>query len=119
MRVLHLIPSISPLRGGPSQAVVSMVAALRQQGVDASILTTNDHGPGLQVGMPIGHWHQQEALEQAVPVLAFDRWNPPLRVFREFAVSPGFSRWLGQNACQYDLVHVHAKHDIAGYGPAA
>ncbi|MCP9825034.1 glycosyltransferase [Synechococcus sp. EJ6-Ellesmere] len=108
MRVLHLIPSISPLRGGPSQAVLSMVAALRQQGVDSSILTTNDHGPGVQSAMPLGRWHEQEALGQAVPVLAFGRWNPPLRAVREFAIAPGFSRWLGQHAHAYDLVHVHA-----------
>lgn len=108
MRVLHLIPSISPLRGGPSQAVLSMVAALREQGVDASILTTNDHGPGVQAAMPLGRWHEQEALGQAVPVLAFGRWNPPLRAVREFAIAPGFSHWLGQHARHYELVHVHA-----------
>jgi len=108
MRVLHLIPSISALRGGPSQAVLSMVAALRQQGVDASILTSNDHGPGVEPGMPLSRWHQQEALGHLVPVLAFGRWNPPLRVLREFAITPGLSRWLSQNACKYDLVHVHA-----------
>jgi len=108
VRVLHLIPSISPLRGGPSQAVLAMVAALRQQGVDASILTTNDHGPGVQPAMPLGRWHEQEALGQAVPVLAFGRWNPPVRALREFAIAPGFSRWLGSHAGGYHFVHVHA-----------
>jgi glycosyltransferase involved in cell wall biosynthesis len=85
-----------------------MVAALRQQGVDASILTTNDHGLDVQVGMPLGCWHQQEALGQGVPVLAFGRWNPPVRALREFAIAPGLNRWLGQNARHYDLVHAHA-----------
>ena len=85
-----------------------MVAALRQQGVDASILTTNDHGTDVQAGMPLGRWHQQEALGQVVPVLAFGRWTPPVRVLREFAISPGLSHWLGQHACHYDFVHVHA-----------
>ena len=85
-----------------------MVAALRQQGVEASILTTNDHGPGVQAAMPLGRWHQQQALGQAVPVLAFGRWDPPVRAAREFAIAPGFSRWLGQHAREYELVHVHA-----------
>jgi len=85
-----------------------MVAALRQQGINASILTTNDHGPAVQAAMPLGRWHEQEALGQAVPVLAFGRWSPPVRAVREFAISPGLSRWLGQNGRQYDLVHVHA-----------
>ena len=108
MRVLHLIPSISPLRGGPSQAALSMVAALREQGVDASILTTNDHGSGVQVDMPLRRWHQQQALGQVVPVLAFGRWNPPVRILREFGIAPALSCWLDQNASHYDLVHVHA-----------
>ncbi len=108
MRVLHLIPSISFLRGGPSQAVLLMVAELRQQGVDASILTTNDDGNGIKRSMPLGRWHQQEAFGEAVPVLAFDRWSPPVSAVREFAIAPSLSRWLGKNSRQYDLVHVHA-----------
>lgn len=108
MRVLHLVPSISPLRGGPSQAALSMVAALREQGVDASILTTNDHGEGIQPAMPLGIWHEHESSGQPVPMLAFGRWNPPMRAFREFAIAPGLSQWLEKHAQNYDLVHVHA-----------
>ena len=88
MRVLHLIPSISPHRGGPSQAVVEMVSALRQQGVDASIVTTNDDGPGVLASLPLRRWHQH----QGVPVLAFPRWSPPLRPLLEFAVAPALLR---------------------------
>ena len=54
MRVLHVIPSISPLRGGPSRSVIDMVATLRLQDVDAAILTTNDHGPGLHPDLVTG-----------------------------------------------------------------
>lgn len=104
MRVLHLIPSISPLRGGPSQAVLAMVAALRQQGVDASIVTTNDDGPGVLADLPLQCWHQH----QGVPVLAFPRWSPPLRPLREFAVSPALLRWLVVHLDDYQLLHVHA-----------
>ena len=96
------------MRGGPSQAVLSMVAALRQQGVDASVLTTNDNGLDVQAAMPLDRWHEKEVLGQIVPVLAFSRWTPPVRAVREFAVSPGLSRWLNTNAKKYDLVHVHA-----------
>ena len=104
MKVLHLIPSISPLRGGPSQAVLAMVAALRQRGVDAAILTTNDHGPGLQRRLPLGRWH----LHGEVPVLAFARWSPPLPALREFALAPALTAWLWRNLREYDLLHVHA-----------
>lgn len=108
MRVLHLIPSISPLRGGPSQAVLSMVAALRQQGVDASILTTNDDGSGIQSAMPLGRWHDYKVLGEHVPVLAFGRLNRVPKVFREFSIAPGLSKWLGKHVRDYSLVHVHA-----------
>lgn len=104
MRVLHVIPSISPLRGGPSRAVIDMVAALRLREVDAAILTTNDHGPGLHPDLVTGRWQQH----QGVPVLAFPRWSPPVAALREFAVSPGLSLWLARHLKDYDLLHIHA-----------
>ncbi len=104
MKVLHVIPSISPLRGGPSRAVIDMVAALRLREVDAAILTTNDHGPGLHPDLVTGRWQQH----QGVPVLAFPRWSPPVGALREFAVSPGLSLWLARHLKRYDLLHIHA-----------
>ncbi|MEA5441259.1 glycosyltransferase [Cyanobium gracile] len=104
MRILHVIPSISPLRGGPSRAVIDMVAALRLQDVDAAILTTNDHGPGLHPDLVTGRWQWH----QGVPVLAFPRWSPPVAALREFAFSPALSLWLARHLKQYDLLHIHA-----------
>jgi glycosyltransferase involved in cell wall biosynthesis len=104
MRVLHLIPSISPLRGGPSLAVMAMTAALRYRGVDARVLTTNDHGPGLLADLPLGRWQEREG----VPVLAFGRWSPPIPTLREFAIAPALSWWLWRNLSRFDLLHVHA-----------
>jgi hypothetical protein len=104
LRVLHVIPSISPLRGGPSRAVIDMVAALRLQDVDAAILTTNDHGPGLHPELVTGRWQWH----QGVPVLAFPRWSPPVAALREFAFSPALSLWLARHLKDYDLLHIHA-----------
>lgn len=108
MRVLHIIPSISPLRGGPSQAIMSMVGSLRDQSVDARILTTNDHGSEIQKSMPLGSWHTRIEGGQEIPVLAFARWNPPIRALREFCVSNSFIDWITEHSNEYDLVHVHA-----------
>lgn len=84
-----------------------MVAALRQRGVEARLLTTNDDGPGLLDAMPLGQWHEH----QGVPVLAFARWSPPgslLHPLREFAIAPALTRWLGRHLKEFDLLHVHA-----------
>lgn len=81
-----------------------MVAALRQAGVDAAILTTNDHGPGLLRELATGRWVQY----CGVPVLAFPRWSPPIPALREFAFSPPISRWLSCHGRAFDLLHIHA-----------
>ena len=56
MRILHIIPSISSLRGGPSQAVLEMVKVLQKCGVNAEILTTNDDGYSL---LDVPHQHNK------------------------------------------------------------
>jgi len=104
MKVLHVIPSISPRRGGPGVAALEMAAALRQRGVDASLLTTNDDGPGLLADLPLGRWIDHGG----VPLLAFGRWSPPITPLREFAVAPALSQWLAAHLADYDLLHIHA-----------
>ncbi|MEO1341794.1 MAG: group 1 glycosyl transferase, partial [Cyanobacteria bacterium J06635_13] len=50
MKVLHVIPSLSPALGGPTQVALEIVKGIRQQGIDAEILTTNhDVGGRLDV----------------------------------------------------------------------
>ena len=44
MKILHIIPSLSPTLGGPTQVALNLVSALRECGNDAEILTTNDDG---------------------------------------------------------------------------
>ena len=104
LKVLHVIPSISPRRGGPSQAVIEMVTALRLRGVDATILTTNDDCESLLTDLPTGGW----TTYSGVPVLAFPRWSPPMGALREFAYSAGLNQWLTNNISNFDLLHVHA-----------
>lgn len=81
-----------------------MVTALRHADVDAAILTTNDHGPGLLAGLPTRRWVDY----RGVPVLAFPRWSPPIQALREFAFSPAMTGWLASHIREYDLLHIHA-----------
>ena len=103
MRVLHVIPSVSPKRGGPSFAVLAMVRALRTHGVDAEIATTTDDGDGV-LDVPV----EQLTEREGVPVRFFPRYSPPLRPVREFAYSRPLADWLARSIRDYDLLHVHA-----------
>ena len=103
MKILHVIPSISPARGGTSRAVIDMVHALLDRGIDVEIATTNDDGDNL-LDVPLG----KLTLYDRIPTYFFSRFSPPLPALREFAFSGTFTTWLFQNIAKYDAIHVHA-----------
>lgn len=108
MKVLHIIPSLSVVRGGASRAAIDMVAALRAAGIDAELACTNDDGLSV-LDVPLG-----ELVEYSgVPVRFFKRFSPPGTNFisnavREFSYSGSFRVWLKEHIADYDLLHVHA-----------
>lgn len=97
MRILHVVPSVSLVRGGPSSAVLAMCRALAQQGVDVHLATTTDDGTAV---LPV----------TAGTAVASNGYE--LRYFsRQAAVyttSFPLLRWLAGSASSYDLIHVHA-----------
>lgn len=97
LRVLHVIPSIGPLRGGPSVAMRALARALAQAGVNVHVATTDDDGPG-RLAVPLGrpvdedgatHWYFR-------------------RQTRFYTTSWALTRWLAGHVTGYDLVHIHA-----------
>ncbi|WP_026733412.1 glycosyltransferase [Fischerella sp. PCC 9605] len=103
MKVLHVIPSVASVRGGPSKAVLETVKALRNQDVEAEIITTNDDGNNL-LDVPLCQLIEYEQ----VPIRFFSRFSPNVHPIREFAFSSQLTAWLWQNADKYDLLHIHA-----------
>ncbi len=103
MKVLHVIPSISPLRGGPSKAVIEMVLALNDIGVTTEIATTNDNGRD-ELNVPL----EQLSEFNGVPVRFFKRFSPAIHSIREFAYSGQYRNWINKNIHNYDIIHVHA-----------
>jgi len=98
MKVLHVIPSLSRVHGGPTQALAHMERALAAQGVEVETATTDDDGPGRRNGKACAtplvengaqHWYFAKRLDF-------------------YKVSPGFARWIDREAPRYDLLHIHA-----------
>lgn len=102
VRVLHVIPSLSPSQGGPSFALPAIARALRAEGVGVDVATTDDDGPGRRL----------EAASQPVEREGFRVWHFP-KQSEFYKVSLPLARWLKAHVRDYDLVHIHAVFSFA------
>lgn len=97
MKVLHVVPYISPLYGGPSAVVAQMANTLSCLGVQVDVATTTAHGQvelDVCTGQPISC--------NGVRYFYFSRQSPKFWMF-----SWALRCWLYRNVRNYDLVHVH------------
>ncbi len=97
MNVLHVIPSLSLVHGGPSRAVRMMERALRDAGVRVAVATTDDDG-NRRVERPSGRWLDEEGGLR----IYFRRWT------RFYQSAPAALPWLWRHVRDFDVVHVHA-----------
>src|SRR5438445_624243 len=107
MKVLHVIPSVGPLRGGPSVMLHTMARGLSQAGVTVDVATTDDNGPerlNVETAQPLE--------EDRVTYRYFPRQT------RFYTFSWPLTRWLAKHVCDYDVVHIHALFSYAAV-PAA
>jgi glycosyltransferase involved in cell wall biosynthesis len=98
LKILHVIPSVAPRYGGPSQAVYTMCRALQAQGADVLIATTNADG-SKELPVTLG----ETIVYQDVATIFFARqWSEALKYSRPLAL------WLERNINGFDLAHIHA-----------
>lgn len=100
MRILHVIPSVSPLRGGPSFVIRSITQGLVQRGHDIHVATTDDHGPHGRSGLRGAH------NENGVTYHYFRR------DVSTYTISVSFAKWLWNRAPTFDLLHIHALYSF-------
>jgi glycosyltransferase involved in cell wall biosynthesis len=104
MKVLHVIPSISSKRGGPSKAVIEMVRELRSLGIEGYVITTTDNGEYREVKETGTDWIKHND----VPIMVFKCVDSRIKAIREYQVSISLLVWLMKNAHSFDLIHFHS-----------
>jgi len=97
VRVLHAIPSLSLVHGGPSRAIRAMERALQAAGVQTVVVTTDDDGRG-RVTRTLGRPVEEEGRQR----IYFGRLT------RLYQTAPLALPWLWRQVKSFDVVHVHA-----------
>jgi glycosyltransferase involved in cell wall biosynthesis len=104
MRILHVIPSLSPSSGGPSFALPAMAKALSGFDVHVTAAATDDDGRGKHLtGITLGKISPQDGWDTLYfrKQTEFYKCSLPLR------------SWLRAHASDFDAVHIHAVFSFA------
>ncbi len=104
MRVLHVIPSLSPTSGGPSFALPAMVRSLQPRDVRIVVATTDDDGPGRRLP---GIIHGVETTQDGWSTVCFPKQT------EFYKVSLPLRNWLLAHVHEFDVVHIHAVFSFA------
>lgn len=104
MKILHVIPSVAAVHGGPSIMAERMTRTLSAAGIEVHLATTNDDWPGkldVACGVPrvrdgVTYWYFDREL-------GFYKYSGPL------------GRWLAAHVADYDVVHIHALFSWSSY----
>lgn len=107
MRILNVIPSLGPQRGGTSTWVRNIARYLAAEGHEVQVATTDDNGPD-RMNLPL----REPVCENAVTYRFFPRQS------RFYTVSLPLGGWLARHTAEFDVVHIHAMFSYAAL-PAA
>lgn len=90
MNLLHVIPSIDALRGGPSRALLDMVQALTQKNIHNTVVAAEGNSKDFN-----------QSTDSKLIVF-------PSLIGRRWGFSPALSKWISKNISNYDIVHIHS-----------
>lgn len=107
MRVLHVIPSLGPARGGPSMAARLMARAGVYAGHSVDVVATNDNERAL-LDVPL----ETPIVEAGARYIYF------ARDVYQYTMSRRLGHWLGGHVADYDVVHIHALFSFASVAAA-
>ena|SRR5438876_6215270 len=105
LRVLLVIPALSPVYGGPSFSSIGLAEALGRRGLRVDVVTTNAAGPYNLRIKP----HQWLA-ESTYRLRYFRRWGR-----FEVKFSPALMGWLFRHVVDYDIVHGMSVFNFPSY----
>ncbi len=103
LRVLHVISSVSRVRGGPSVTVRNTAKALLKRGIDVDIVTTDDDGDDRRLDVRTDAFVETEG----------HRIHYFPRQFRRYCASLPLAAWMRRNVRDYDIVHTHGLFSFA------
>ncbi|MDP3620184.1 MAG: glycosyltransferase [Ramlibacter sp.] len=108
LKVLHVIPSVSVLSGGPSKAIAMMEKALASLGVSVTTVTTDDDGP-YKRRSSLGSTKSEPV---HVSRIYFRKW------IEYYKVAPTMVPWLWRHAREFDVIHIHALFSFSSVAAA-
>ncbi|QIR37999.1 glycosyltransferase [Tolypothrix sp. PCC 7910] len=98
MKVLHIVPGIGSVYGGPATSILNLVKSLALLGIEVDIVTTNANGY-YQLNVPLQTWIQQDGYRiQYFPCLYMN----------DYKISMSMTNWLLWHIRDYDVVNTHA-----------
>jgi glycosyltransferase involved in cell wall biosynthesis len=97
MKVLHIIPAMGTVYGGPSKSLQELAESLALCGVETDIVTTNANGSDV-LDVPTQTWIE----EKGYKIKYFPCWY-----LNDYKISLSMANWLFQHIRDYDVVNTH------------
>jgi glycosyltransferase involved in cell wall biosynthesis len=105
LKVLVVVPALSPVYGGPSFSSIGLAEALGRRGLRVDVVTTNAAGPH---DLPVEPYQWFD--ESTYRLQYFPRWTR-----FEAKLSPALMRWLFRHVADYDIVHGMSVFNFPSY----